>query len=264
MYTTGFNLDISNDELWQEIMRLDKLRLSIHSSHPTTYSEITGLPEKVRPLEKVCEHINYLIQLRENQTSQMPKVGIGFVILPMNYEQIVDIAEFASNIGVDFLNIRKDEVDVTENLSSDELSSIRKQLFTVRQNYLNGMYGKTHVDMSDELTHITNGTTTLNLRGGECYAKFFRPTIGPFGSFAPCDLKAEPRFANNAFEIGDLHNSSLMKIVESAADKYIADSCAQCMPSSRTGNAIYRKLIDDSQRGIAASNQPFNIQPQAF
>lgn len=259
LYTTGFNLNITNEELWDEVMGLEKLRLSIHSPNEETYSKITGLPVSIRALSKVTEHIEYFHKLRHKLGQREPLIGIGFVIQPLNFNEIIDMAKFASELGVDFLNIRKDEVDVTDGWSEEQLLIIQEQLRIVRKNYVAGDYGHTEVDMSDELVCIANGQPITRQRGNECFAKYFRPTISPYGLVAPCDLKAEPRFANRSFNFGSVRSGSLGSIVEELPTKFIPDNCKQCMPSSRTGNAIFTKLINDIKNGIPLEYQPFAI-----
>jgi hypothetical protein len=39
---------------------------------------------------------------------------------------------------------------------------------------------------------------------------------------------------------------------------FVPDSCAQCMPSSRTTNAVYAKLLGDARDGLKPCDQPFH------
>jgi hypothetical protein len=42
--------------------------------------------------------------------------------------------------------------------------------------------------------------------------------------------------------------------------KRLTADCAQCMPSGRTGNVVYAKLLSDYQAGIALADQPFSLK----
>ncbi len=237
-------------------MRIERLRLSIHSPLATTYDRITGLPTRLGALRRVVEQTARLLALRRELGGSV-RVGIGFVIQPLNYEQILPMAQFAAELGVDFLDIRKDEVDVTVGLSADQLRSVAEQLASLRARALDGRYGATAMDLSDELVALTNGRPYIRRRGGECMAKYFRPTISPFGILAPCDLKAEPRFASSQFNLGSVGANRVLPVVDSMPARFIPNACEECMPSSRTGNAVYAKVLGDQRAGVGLEEQPF-------
>ncbi|TLF54234.1 hypothetical protein [Nocardia cyriacigeorgica] len=112
----------------------------------------------------------------------------------------------------------------------------------------------------DELVALANGSTLHRSRPrtGQCRIRYVRPTIGPFGHLTPCDLKAEPRFARTGFDLGNVARSRVLDVVETSAGRVIGDDCDQCMPSSRTGNAVVTKLLRDHADGIALGEQPFS------
>jgi hypothetical protein len=115
------------------------------------------------------------------------------------------------------------------------------------------------IDFSDELTLLANGgRPPARRRTDQCRVKFARPTISPFGLVAPCDLKAEPRFADTDFNFGTIRPGNVDRIVATLTDQYVPNNCAQCMPSSRSFNAVYAKLLTDLQDGIPLSEQPFS------
>jgi hypothetical protein len=70
-----------------------------------------------------------------------PRVGIGFVLQPGNHDQIEGIADYAARAGVDQLDLRKDEVDVTERLDPARLAEAATQLRRARQHAAAGRYG---------------------------------------------------------------------------------------------------------------------------
>lgn len=259
LYTTGFNLPPHDTALWAALLGIAQVRFSVHSPVPGPYDAITGLPSRLNALTRVVENITSLLQRRRNHPDggPSPRIGIGFVIQPLNYDQILAMACFAAKIGVDFLDLRKDEVDVTEGLASEQLEIARDQLNAVRAAALQGEYGRLVVDLADELVSLANGQREWRGRMAECLAKYFRPTISPFGILAPCDLKAEPRFADSRFNLGLISRRSMAELVAELPGHFIPDRCAQCMPSSRTGNAIYAKLLADWRSGLSYADQPF-------
>jgi len=257
IYSNGFNLEKLNHNIWGSLKKAEQFRFSLHSPRPTTYNQITGMPEKVQALENVINNVAKLRNAREE--GSLLRIGIGFVIQPMNYSEILEMCDFSRDLGVDFLCIRKDEVDVTEGFSEIEFEIIRNQLIQIREQNNNGFYGNTTIDISDELVAWMDGLMPNKSRVSQCYVKYTRPTVSPYGIFAPCDLKAEPRFASSNYNLGNLKDQSLSKVADSLLEYFIPDKCNQCMPSSRTVNAIYDKLMNDCKLGIALEEQPFLI-----
>ncbi|WP_280357053.1 radical SAM protein [Nocardia otitidiscaviarum] len=248
VYTTGFAIRVGTP-LFDALLRCHRIRLSIHSPDPVTYDQIAGTRPRQRALERVSHNLTALHDAR----ADFPSVGIGMVIQSDNHDQIAAMAKFAESLDADWLDLRKDEVDVTENLTLTQLDAVREQLRTVRS----APPGNTRIDIGDELVAIANNVTPDRSRTSECVGRWFRPTIGAYGHLTPCDLKAEPRFAASGYDLGNVKTSRILDVVEVTSKRQIADDCTQCMPSSRTGNAIVHKLLDDLQAGIGLDEQPF-------
>ncbi|WP_433714523.1 radical SAM protein [Nocardia sp. CA-084685] len=248
VYTTGFSAR-RGSRLFAALLRCQRIRFSIHSPDPVTYDHIAGTRPRQRALERVTGNLTALLDDR----GEFPAVGIGMVIQPENHDQIEAMADFADECGVDWLDLRKDEVDVTEGLDGARLTKVREQLRAVRAR----VGGTTRIDIGDELVAIANGLTRDQSRTAECLGRWFRPTIGAFGHLTPCDLKAEPRFAATGYDLGNVKRSRILDVVATSNGRRIDDDCAQCMPSSRTGNAVVHKLLDDLRAGVGLDEQPF-------
>lgn len=255
VYTTGFNLSKASDRLWSEMACCQQVRFSIHGADEEQYSKIVRIPVNLGAFARVTDCILRLISLRD-ELSSGSRVGAGFVVQPGNVDQIDPMAAYAADCGLDFLDIRKDEVDVTDALTESNIEDIVAQVKRIRTATVRGHYGGTRVGFSDELVALANGFNPIRTHADECRAKYFRPTISPYGVFAPCDLKAEPRFAQTGFSFGAV-SSGLDNVLATLGERKIPDACRQCMPSSRTGNAIYAKLLSDWRDGFPLSDQPF-------
>jgi MoaA/NifB/PqqE/SkfB family radical SAM enzyme len=157
LYTTGFDLDAHHGALWEPIADLDKVRLSIHSPDPATYARIVRLPERVHALERVSDHLRTLLALRDACGSRL-RVGIGFVLQPGNHDQIEAMADYAADTGVDFLDLRKDEVDVTDDLTTPQLAEATAHLRRVRGRAQARGYGRLDVDLGDELVALATAS----------------------------------------------------------------------------------------------------------
>ena len=248
VYTTGFSIR-PGAALFDALLRCHRIRFSIHSPDPVVYDRIAGTRPAQHALDRVTKN---LIALRAER-EMLPSVGIGFVIQPFNYDQILAMTDFAEAIGADWLDLRKDEVDVTDALTADHNAAVAEQVRAVRTRRT----GATRIDIGDELVALANGITPDRSRTSECMGRYFRPTIGPYGHLTPCDLKAEPRFAATGHNLGHLKQSRLLDVVAVSSGRAISDDCTQCMPSSRTGNKIVHKLLADLATGVSLDEQPF-------
>lgn len=259
LYTNGFNLRKLSEYEWEQILTMEKIRFSIHSPFEDQYSQIVNIPFSVGALRIVSENLQELLR-RRRSAKLMVSVGIGFVIQPLNFNQIIDMVNFARQQEVDFLNIRSDEIKVTNTLHPTEQDEVRRQLNIVRSNIIAGNYGSLAVDLSDNLTAFANYENYEIESVNECMSKYYRPAINPFGLWMPCDLKAEPRFSDQDFIIGDLHNETVEDILRKSHKKFIPANCESCMPSGQTGNAVFTKIITDYQSGIDFRDSPFLIK----
>lgn len=252
VYTTGFSIR-PGTPLFAALLRCHQIRFSVHSPDPVTYDRIAGTRPQQRAMHRVVDNFAALRTARSDGLL----LGMGCVIQPFNNDQIADMATFAANAEADWLDLRKDEVEVTNSLDGTQIARLREQLRAVRAAPPAG----TRIDLGDELVAIANGSTPQRTRTRECMARYLRPTISPYGLLAPCDLKAEPRFAQSGYDLGNIKHSRILDVVTTSAQQPIADDCDQCMPSSRTGNAVVHKLLDDLAAGLALDEQPFSCAP---
>jgi MoaA/NifB/PqqE/SkfB family radical SAM enzyme len=257
LYTTGLNIPDGDSAILTELAHIGRIRFSVHSPDPDTYCRLTGLPAVTRPLDRVLHNFKRLLARRDHLGTGV-SIGLGFVIQPLNWRQVEAITMLGVSIGAQFLNLRKDEVDVTAQLTDDMWQGVAAQLVRIRDQLVAGTLDRLEVDFSDDLTLLANGGQPLRRRTDQCRVKFFRPTISPFGLVAPCDLKAEPRFAATGFNFGTIRPGNVDHIMTTLTDTFVPDACDQCMPSSRSINAVYAKLLADLQDGIPLSEQPFS------
>lgn len=258
LYTNGFNLRNLSEYEWEQILAMEKIRFSIHSPFEANYNQIVNIPPSIGALTKVTENLQELLRKRAIVDSKT-NIGIGFVMQPFNFNQIIDMVNFSQQQGVDFLNIRSDEINVTDPLSAAEQDEIYRQLNIIRSGIISGSYGSLVVDLSDNLTAFANGEEYDIRLVVQCMSKHYRPAINPFGLWMPCDLKAEPRFSDPEYIIGDLHRERIEAILRESYEKYIPANCESCMPSGQTGNVIFTKVISDYQSGIDFRDSPFFI-----
>lgn len=258
LYTNGYSLHKLSEAEWQEVLNLEQIRFSIHSPYADTYNKIVEMPGQANALNRVRENVLQLIDRRKNSSGKV-KVGIGFVTQALNHSELISMAEFSSKLGVDFLNLRQDEVSVTRDLSEEERQLVAKQLVDIRQRHEFGEYGATMIDMSDDLVALANGLEHSRQELPQCHIKLLRPAVSPFGLVGPCDLKVEPRFFQQQMTFGNVKRRGVSGISKAISETAVPANCVECMPSGRTGNAILEKILRDAKDGIHFSQQPFNF-----
>lgn len=257
LYTNGYGLRNATEPMLNEVLSMEQIRFSVHSPYPDTYDHIVKMPAKNNTLPIVMQTIKELLA-RKHATGSATKIGIGMVVQSSNSDQVVDMVEFAAGLGVDFLNLRRDEVEVDTALSEDQQLRVAEQLKSIRQRYLDGEFGELQFDMSDEMTAAANSVPNYTVSAEECVVKAFRPAISPYGIYASCDLKAEPRFANKTHSFGNVRTSGLLSVINSSLSQKVSANCSECMPSGKTINAVASKLILDNVLGISRHMQAFS------
>lgn len=130
LITNGYSLTEAfinkNPQIWE----LDSLRISLYGHDINSYKETTRVEKSFSVVQKNL--LNFL-RLR-NKLNKNLKVGLNFIILPENMNNLIQVLEFINNInanleglGVNFLTLRDDYQSVTGN--NPELDNIRKYRF---------------------------------------------------------------------------------------------------------------------------------------
>lgn len=224
-----------------------------------TYARIVRLPDRPRALERVNGHLRTLLALRCARATAL-RVGIGFVLQPDNHDQIEAMTDYAADAGVDFLDLRKDEVDVTDGLTPPQLTAVAAQLRRVRQRAQRGFYGRLQVDLGDELVALANhrpppARGPPNAGSSTCghHQPLRRPrTLRPQGR-----TPLRPRRVH----LGVIARRPAADIIATLPGHFVPNACAQCMPSSRTANSAADKLLTDLRHGWPLDRQPFAAAP---
>ncbi len=259
IYTNGSELHKLNydSRLYQALLHTDWLRVSLHATTDTRYARLVGLPEKSKAFSRVVEGLVRLTEDR-NKLNLPLKIGMGFVIQALNHDQINDVVALAYTLGLDFLNLRMDCINITEELSEKDRKVLYSELCKIRSNLYMGKYGTVNIDFDDRLIASINEWGNLvdnNIL--DCRVYLYRPAINPFGRVGICDLAAEPYFSRDELTMGYVGPQSSFKsiVYKSFNRKYDASQCSSCMPGQKIINALWNKVIEDSKLGIWPEDQ---------
>ncbi|MDP3948199.1 MAG: radical SAM protein [bacterium] len=267
IYTNGSSLTTLpfNNSLYQAILDSDWLRVSLHSTTEDRYSRLVNLPLESKPFSRVIKGIERL--RTDIDIQRLPlKLGLGFVIQSLNYDQVEDITQLSSDLGLDFLNLRVDCIDITEKLTPEEEMQLYDQLRKVRRNLERGKYSQMSIDFADSLiSPMNNWTIQPKIDfASDCRVHYYRSAIDPYGRVAVCDLTAEPFYSRDELTLGYITSSTDYRTVltEIADKQFDAGLCTSCMPGQRAINALWHKVLEDRKIGIPPQDQPLLFKCQ--
>jgi MoaA/NifB/PqqE/SkfB family radical SAM enzyme len=262
IYTNGsqlLNLSNKKSPLYDEILNSDWIRISMHAATNKTYDRLIQLPINQPNLQTVTSGIKRLLQDRSTRNKPL-RIGIGFVIQKINYREVESFVKLAYSLGVDFVNIRMDCVDITKKLNEKEHKILINQLKRVRLKYLNGYYKKMFIDFADVLIAPMNdwGYNFTPAPTPNCRVHQYRASINPFGRVAVCDLMAEPYYSKSNFTLGFINKKTYKQIIKDSVNlSFLGNKCSVCMPGQISINAIYRKILEDAKKEIMPQDQYF-------
>ena len=100
----GFKLLATNGILLnkQHILDFDRIRISVDSGDSKNYNELKGVDR----FDTVMGNINKVVRFRNEINSRHKKIGLGFVLNHLNYENVYNFCKKASELDVDFVHIR--------------------------------------------------------------------------------------------------------------------------------------------------------------
>jgi GTP 3',8-cyclase len=86
------------------------IRISVDAGCEKTYNKIRRTPPKFG-WNDILRNVNYLVNRRFLTFNNNPDIGVGFVITPENYQEIVDFAFIFKDINVDYVQYKPEIVN---------------------------------------------------------------------------------------------------------------------------------------------------------
>ncbi|MFC2013246.1 radical SAM protein [Chloroflexota bacterium] len=136
LYTNGISM---NKHVQEIILDCQHIRIGINGVKPPTYNRI-HFPQKSRRqisgvFDRILANMCSLVSLkRENGKSV--KIGIGLILQPGNYDEMVDFADLGCRLGVDSVHFRLETIGMVRDFTSYERDTIRSQITELtRRNY---------------------------------------------------------------------------------------------------------------------------------
>lgn len=191
---------------------LSWVRVSVNAGTSEKYSFIHGCDTK--DFNTVLGNIKYLVK-RRNQKRYPCVIGIQSLLLPQNYEDILNLAKIASQIGVDYLSIKpfsrhpnSDKNFDYSKISPEKLSLVREKLFEYQRNNFRIIYRQNSIDRIREDKHYN-----------KCLGFSFTIRINAKGDVFPC-IAFEGR---QGFILGNICKDSFREVWEGNRRKRIIE-----------------------------------------
>lgn len=200
----GTNGYLLKDEKLEEMLScLTYLRFNISAAEPKRYAEIMGCKEEF--FHKVCDAVKKCVKIKRQ--NKLPiTLGLQMVLMPHFSDQIIPLAKFGKELGVDYV--------VIKHCSDNE------------EGHLGVDYSKYFplVDILKEAESYSGEDYLLKVKwskvlsGGKrkysrCFGPPFMMQISGSGLVAPCGMLFNAKFKK--FHIGNIVDTSFKKIWKS-------------------------------------------------
>jgi MoaA/NifB/PqqE/SkfB family radical SAM enzyme len=218
--TNGYAL---KDERLEEILpALTYIRFNISAADPSSYASIHGC--KKSAFDKITKTIGRTVRIkREGQLDTT--IGLQMVLMPQFADQIMPLADFGKDLGVDYL--------VIKHCSDDENGSlgVSYEKYGELVDILNQAEAK-----SDD-AYLVRAKWSKILSGGKrtykrCYGPPFITQFSGSGLVAPCGMLFNRKYKR--FHIGNLAETSFKAIWKSERYWKVMDLIASDRFDART------------------------------
>jgi MoaA/NifB/PqqE/SkfB family radical SAM enzyme len=229
VYTNGVSKVLSEPRL-QNILafRTKQVRFSIHAIKPHTYHLITRTNQRSIAFYDVFRNVKALMEARPKVDGT--KVGIGFLALSENINELVEAAEFWCDMGIDFFDLR---FDCATELNNNKKISYEVSHFCCLTDL--GHFFPMRINIGDH----TYGKPCFASR---CCAIFRKLVVDPFGLVWACCLQAQPGYRPAWAKLGDLKSDCLSNIIKRIREKFPRPHCKQCTPWEAKCNLWHEQM----------------------
>lgn len=183
--------------------KVDELFISVSASNPKTYKKVH--PKQKKKIFFDCQnHIIELVKQRKN--SNIPNIVLLFVLCKDNYKDIIEMAKWADNLGVDSIRYQISHNSDAKNieLNNDEKVYVKSQIQEVLKTYKNQ---KLHINPNIlfqlENSIINNEWYQGHFQKKGCFVGWFFSRLWADKMYSFCCIRKEIEHISNknSFEI---------------------------------------------------------------
>lgn len=177
------------DKIFQSLKHLNFIRISLDAANEITYKKTHGVPY----FNKIIENIKNI-----NDYMSMERVGIGFLIVPHNIDDIIEAAALTKSLGVRFIQYRPAslEYEINDELWNKAKTNVKKVIEVYADNNFQVF------DAGVKWTHVNK-----ERKYGMCYTSSFVSVIKASGDIPLCILNRN----NRDKYIGNIYDGGFFK-----------------------------------------------------
>lgn len=252
---------LKKEEMPMLVDNLSYLRINLNAATPQANAQIMGT--SVKAFERVIENVRELVRVKRERKSNC-SLGLQMVLMPHYGHEVVPLAKFGKELGVDYLVIKHCSDDEAGRLGVDyswyvmpsTIAMLREAEAQSTDNY----------SVQVKWSKIKTGR---DRKYSKCYGTALHLQMSGTGLVAPCGSFFHDRYKR--FHIGDIKEQRFKDIWASQAYKEVIDylksehfdprrECATLCLQDRTNQALYDLL----ERGIPLSEVDPQIHGRNF
>ncbi len=198
------NGSVGSDESWDRILPLlTWLRFSIDAASPEVYAHVHGVRADV--FDRVINRVKQVVSLR-NKLEIATTIGVQFLILDENLDDVEKAVRLFSEIGVDYLSLKPFSIHpqmvkkMDVNYNNAKVAQVDEIVSRYRgQSPMNLLFRK----------HAVEASQSAEIKYRHCRALPFWGYISSHGDFHTCSVFLnDPRFS-----VGNIYEQSMEQIL---------------------------------------------------
>ncbi len=254
-------LALKKEELPELVNALTYLRFNFDAADSNAYTEIMGTTKK--SYERVIKNIEDCVRLKNEQDSNIT-LGLQMVLLPEYADQVIPLALFGKEIGVDYT--------VIKHCSDDEKGSLGIDYQWYKGDLATRLL-KTAESLSTDKYSVQAKWSKIRTGRDRVYSRCYGPPLflqmSGSGIVAPCGSFFNPEYSK--YHIGDIKKQRFKDIW--ASDRYwevmnhlrskkfdAKTDCASLCVQDKTNEILY-KLVEkgESLQDISGKKTPMHM-----
>jgi MoaA/NifB/PqqE/SkfB family radical SAM enzyme len=265
VYTNGVAQCFDRVDFLDVLVRAaESIRISIHANAGSTYA-YTQMPHRearaaADEFARVRRRLAKLAERKRAAGSDRPRIGIAFLVIGPNVEELEGAIAWAQETGLDDFDIRVDMREKEKWFTTEQDRRFRSIITTIRKKSRAGVYLPMRVNARvDETDKIMRKIS--HKMASKCYIPMRKPAVDPWGRVFACCYRAHPSLQDEDFYLGRLPDQSLSAIIENSCRQGRIPRkhhCAYCTDWELCYNKCVEKLVGDWDDGIPPERQPFS------
>lgn len=265
LYTNGVANCFDNTEFVELLLASTaSIRFSLHAATPETYADVQMPHRAPAPAAQVFEtvkaRVEKLVQTRERMRSRTKTatVGVAFLVLGRNLDELEDALDWMRKAGVDDCDIRVDMREEAAWFTAEETERLKAIVGRIRERVEQGCYQPLRVNARiDATADIRAAVKEQAVR--RCRVAFKKPAVDPWGFVWYCCYRAHPSLQEPEFLLGKYPQQSLTQILQNALGwRCPRAHCRDCTDWEMAFNAGVEKVLADWADGIPPERLPFS------